>query len=302
MSDEKRIADLGGYELWGQGNTALFFAGVGILIIFSSVIFFINDDFGTAFLTFLCSGIPFFIFYLFDKSYFEKCYQKGLEVELEKAEINKYKPIPLTSKYEERKESWIKSTSKEWGVSKSDVESYFYSLETEGKAWWLNRKGRLDSSLEVDIFKETKISYLVSKQDWNTLVELKAVKEIIKVINILLNNEAMFDEDKELVWRRWHWQPHPDAVGKENPNPGDERGTRIFSALGKIGDSRAINFLVQCLQNKDETVRLAATRGLGKTRNESAIEPLTKALEDEEKNVRKSAANALDELEWNPNE
>ena len=34
----------------------------------------------------------------------------------------------------------------------------------------------------------------------------------------------------------------------------------------------------------------------------SDIEPLTKALEDEEKNVRKSAANALDELEWNPNE
>ena len=49
--------------------------------------------------------ILFLIFYLFDKSYFEKCYQKGLEIELEKAEIDKYKPIARTAQYEEKKEA-----------------------------------------------------------------------------------------------------------------------------------------------------------------------------------------------------
>jgi len=313
MDDQKAIAELGGYELWGQGTPALIFWGVSMLMICCSAIFVINEDYGTFILCFFGAGMPYFIFYLFDKSYFEKCYQKGLEIELEKEEIDEYKPIAHTAQYEEKKEAWIKLASKEWEVPKSDVEAYFYSLETEGKAWWLNRKGRHGSTPFCDIFKETKISYLVSKQDWNALVGLKAVEEIIKVINILLNNEAIFEEDRAQVWRSWHSRPHPDAedvmTGRDveseaayeiiiKKQENDKRGNRIFEALGKIGDTKAMNYLIECLQNKDETVRLAATRGLGKTRNDSAIEPLIKALEDEEKSVRKSAVNALDEMGW----
>ena len=312
MDEKKEIAELGGYELWGQGTPALIFWGISMLMICSSPIFVINDDFGTFILCFFGAGIPYFIFYLFDKSYFEKCYQKGLEIELEKAEIDKYKPIPLTAQYEEKKEAWIKLASKEWEVPKSDVEAYFYSLETEGKPWWLNRKGRLGSTPFGDIFEETKISYLVSKQDWNALVELKAVEEIIKVIKILLNNEAIFEEDRRQVWRSWHWQPHPDAeeddadveseaayeiIKKKQEN--NQRGNRIFKALGKIGDTKAMNFLIECLQNKDRTVRLAATKALGKT-SKSAVELLVKALKDEDKGVRRAATYALDELGWEP--
>ena len=61
-----------------------------------------------------------------------------------------------------------------------------------------------------------------------------------------------------------------------------------------------MNFLIECLQNKDETVRSAATKALGKT-SKSAVEPLVKALEDEDKSVRRAATYALDELGWDPN-
>jgi len=315
MDEQKKIAELGGYELWGQGIPALIFWGISMLMICSSVIFVINDDYGGSILYFFGAGIPFFIFYLFDKSYFEKCYQKGLEIKLKDAATPKYNPIPLTSQYEEKKRSWITLASQEWKVTESEVESYFQSLEADEfeKAWWLNKDGRF-GSLKADIFKETKISYLVSKQDWNTLAELKAVDAIIKVLDVLLNNEAIFEEDRGQVWRSWHWQLHPDAeeddadveseaayeiIKKKQEN--DQRGNRIFGALGKIGDTKAMNFLIECLQNKNETVRLAATKALGKTGNMSAVEPLIKAFEDEDKSVRRAATYALDELGWDPN-
>ena len=291
MDDQKGIAELGGYELWGQGTPALIFWGVSILMVCSSVIFIINDDFGTFILCFFGAGISGFIFYLFDKSYFEKCYQKGLEIKLEEAGTPKYNPIPLTAQYEEKKRSWITLASQEWKVPESEVESYFQSLETGGKAWWLNKE-LYQGSHKADIFKETKISYLVSKQDWNALAELKAVDAIIKVLDVLLNNEAIFEEDRGQGWGMFHW--------KTDGNNGN-RGTKIFGALGKIGDTKAMNFLIECLQNKAETVRLAATKALGKTGNMSAVEPLIKALEDEDKSVRRAATYALDELGWNPN-
>ena len=140
------------------------------------------------------------------------------------------------------------------------------------------------------------------------------MEEIIKVIKILLNNEAIFEEDRGQVWRSWHWQPHPDAeeddadveseaayeiIKKKQKN--NQRGNRIFEALGKIGDTKAMNFLIECLQNKDETVRLAATKALGKT-SKSAVELLVKALEDDDKGVRRAATYALDELGWDPDD
>ena len=122
------------------------------------------------------------------------------------------------------------------------------------------------------------------------------------MINTEISNNLLSDFSVQQSTNQAFYIIDEILIDGENPNEGDERGNRIFEALGKIGDTKAMNFLIECLQNKEETVRLAATRGLGKTRNESAIEPLIKALEDEEKNVRKSAVNALDELGWDPNE
>ena len=115
---------------------------------------------------------------------------------------------------------------------------------------------------------------------------------IIKVLDVLLNNEAIFEEDRGQGWGGFHWK----TDGNDR-----NRGTKIFGALGKIGDTKAMNFLIECLQNKAETVRLAATKALGKTGNMSAVEPLIKALEDEDKSVRRAATYALDELGWDPN-
>ena len=119
----------------------------------------------------------------------------------------------------------------------------------------------------------SKIPYLIAKEDWNALAELKAVDPLIKVLDDLIENDQLWEADSG----------------------------EIFGALGKIGDTKAMNFLIECLQNKAETVRLAATKALGKTGNMSAVEPLIKALEDEDKSVRRAATYALDELGWDPN-
>ena len=53
MDEKKGIAELGGYELWGQGPPALIFWGVSMLMLCCSAIFVINDDYGTFILCFL---------------------------------------------------------------------------------------------------------------------------------------------------------------------------------------------------------------------------------------------------------
>ncbi len=79
-----------------------------------------------------------------------------------------------------------------------------------------------------------------------------------------------------------------------------DSGTRCKAAaaleekrLGEIGDTRAVEPLIQVLKDKDKDVRLTAARVLGGIGDARAVEPLIQALTDEERVVRMNAATAL---------
>ncbi len=68
-------------------------------------------------------------------------------------------------------------------------------------------------------------------------------------------------------------------------------------ALGKIGDKRAVDPLIQVLKGKDwPVVRCAAAGALGELGDKRAIGPLTQASNDSEINVRLAAENALKKI------
>lgn len=79
-----------------------------------------------------------------------------------------------------------------------------------------------------------------------------------------------------------------------------DSGTRCKAAaaleekrLGEIGDTRAVEPLIQLLKDRDRDVRLVAARVLGGMRDTRVVEPLIQVLKDEDRGVRMSAARAL---------
>ena len=67
---------------------------------------------------------------------------------------------------------------------------------------------------------------------------------------------------------------------------------KAAGALGNMGDTRAVEPLIQTLKD-DVDVRWAAALALGKIGDAKAVEPLIQALKDESSSVREIAAGAL---------
>lgn len=68
---------------------------------------------------------------------------------------------------------------------------------------------------------------------------------------------------------------------------------KAAEALGKLGDSKAAEPLIQALKDEDWRVREKVVEALGKIKDPRAVEPLTQALKDEKAIVRQRAASAL---------
>ena len=64
-------------------------------------------------------------------------------------------------------------------------------------------------------------------------------------------------------------------------------------ALGRIGDVRAVEPLIQRLQDEDEDVRSAAAEALGRIGDARAVDPLIQRLQEEDWWVRETAWQAL---------
>jgi HEAT repeat protein len=74
----------------------------------------------------------------------------------------------------------------------------------------------------------------------------------------------------------------------------------VARALGKIGDSRAVEALIEALKDEDSDVRKNVAWALGKIGDARAVEALIEALKDEDSDVRRSVAWALDGIGWKP--
>lgn len=105
------------------------------------------------------------------------------------------------------------------------------------------------------------VVFLLAKQEWDTLAKLgqPAVEPLI---------EALKEEDS---WVR------PKAAAE---------------ALGNIRDAKAVETLIEALNDKNKNVRKGATRALGKI-GQPAVEPLIEVLNDKNKDVREGATRAL---------
>jgi len=71
------------------------------------------------------------------------------------------------------------------------------------------------------------------------------------------------------------------------------------SALTKIGKP-ALGALIQALKNENKDIRAESARALRLIGDTTAIEPLAQALRDEDKNVRRNVVESLGQLGWLP--
>ncbi len=75
---------------------------------------------------------------------------------------------------------------------------------------------------------------------------------------------------------------------------------KAATALGEIGDVRALQPLIAKLQGTDWEVRHFAAKALGQIGDKRALEPLLAVLKDRDHIVGEAAAQALDRLSWQP--
>jgi len=77
---------------------------------------------------------------------------------------------------------------------------------------------------------------------------------------------------------------------------------KAITALGKIGDKRAVEPLINVLRIEvDYVTRTCAAWALGEIGDARAVEALTEALNDEEKDVRQAARYALKQIKKRKN-
>lgn len=124
-----------------------------------------------------------------------------------------------------------------------------------------------------------------------------------RAINPLLN--ALNDEDSDVRWKSIVALgdigiPAVEPLIKAFENKDWQIKSRAAEVLGKIGDERAVEPLIEALNRKDKYqnkyVRGRIVEALGKIGDERAVEPLIKALDDQYIYVRLKASDALDSI------
>jgi len=120
----------------------------------------------------------------------------------------------------------------------------------------------------------SKIAYLIAKEDWDKLIELKATEPLMEMLNNLeKDDERWFDDDTY---------------------------TDVIYALGQIKDVKAVDFLIKYLKtglhrwpHGGDEIRASSAQALGRIGDDRAIQPLIEAISDEVDEVRENVATAL---------
>lgn len=116
---------------------------------------------------------------------------------------------------------------------------------------------------------EENIMYLMAKEEWDEIVKIgEAAVEIL--------NKAFKDICK--------WNLGGDKISAR---------IQVLLILGKIGDTRAIDSLIELLNDKEFMIRHRAVKALGNLGDARAVDALIKLLNDKELIIRRSAVEAL---------
>ena len=120
----------------------------------------------------------------------------------------------------------------------------------------------------------SKIAYLIAKEDWDKLVELKATEPLMEMLdNLEKDDERWFDDDTY---------------------------TDVIHALGQIKDVKAVDFLIKYLKTGlhrwpagGDEIRASSAQALGNIGDDRAIQPLLDAISDEVDEVREAVTEAV---------
>jgi HEAT repeat protein len=150
--------------------------------------------------------------------------------------------------------------------------------DTSGEAWKIKIRairllGEIGNAKAVDlltkIFNDPFLNHECPAIKWNTAIALGNFKSNSRVVDTLIN--GLQNKDEIL-------------------------GTReaVIQSLGKIGDPKAVPFLITALDNKSFAIKLSAIKALGEIRDPQAIPPLKQIVNaDNDPCVKNEALSAL---------
>lgn len=123
---------------------------------------------------------------------------------------------------------------------------------------------------------------LIANKEYNELFRWEEMEEINKLKNIPENHSKYILLINNLI--------KVFEITKDNTCEGAAR------QIAEIGDARAVELLINVLDNKSPTVRYCAALSLGIICDKKAVKPLIKALDDKDLVVRSYAAKALGQI------
>lgn len=134
---------------------------------------------------------------------------------------------------------------------------------------------------------------------WRKYNSERIAEAALAKVNSTMSLELLLEIETDLIEAQ-----HPMAVEpllqtlQKSVVKDDDRGIQLLAikVLGELGDSKAINPLINCLQNNDFTMRYYAATSLGKLKNQQATTFLIELLQDSDYLIRKVAAWALGEI------
>ena len=150
--------------------------------------------------------------------------------------------------------------------------------DTSGEAWKIKIRairllGEIGNVKAIDlltkIFNDPFLNHECPAIKWNTAIALGNFKSNSRVVDTLIN--GLQNKDEIL-------------------------GTReaVIQSLGKIGDPKAVPFLITALDDKSFAIKLSAIKALGEIRDPKAIPPLKQIVNgDNDPDIKNEALSAL---------
>jgi HEAT repeat protein len=122
--------------------------------------------------------------------------------------------------------------------------------------------------------------------------EISFIISDVTRFEVWFRSETFITAMTELILKIFGLKPLKKVLKRESPDLRAE----VARALGKIGDARAVDALIEALKDEDSYVRKNVAWALGKIRDARAVDALIEALKDEDRGVRKNVAWALGEI------
>ncbi|MFX1255963.1 MAG: HEAT repeat domain-containing protein [Promethearchaeota archaeon] len=172
------------------------------------------------------------------------------------------------------------------------------SLEDSDRAVRLKAALALKSQGWTPETPEYYAKYLVAKQEWDQLVPFGtiAIEPLIKCFEEKATYHDRNIRSKIIEVLGKIREQAPEALDKLLEHPEPSNRLKAIGELAKLGDSHALNLLINALSSEDKSVRHHAAKEAERIENPHLVEPLIKALGDDYQPAQFHAREALVKL------